>query len=98
MNSKRNRKCENMILGILKHGGCRIEAFDDGVYDRLTVNDSVNELLHAEKIHNKGLMYYLGAPPQHQRRSIIRKPNLKIRSTNTGRRKKASPLTFSFSF
>ena len=92
---ERNRKCENMILDILKlkKVGCHIDAFDDGVFDKQTVNLSMNNLLHEEKIHNNGLTYHIGAP--HPKLRMMRngrmpKPNLKIKEPKEGKPRKRS--------
>ena len=65
MHMERNKKCEDHILNTLMYArlGCRIEAFDEGVFDKQTINSSLTYLLHDKKVHNKGLNYHIGAPP-----------------------------------
>ena len=65
MNMERNEKCENFILDLLRKGRCRIDAFYGAVFDKQTVDASLNELLHSEKVSWLGGSLYalnLSAP------------------------------------
>ena len=76
---ERNRACEKWILRTLQRGSCRIENFDGREFNKATVNASLTNLLHDERIHSGvGFIYQLGPPPVALRKRKIRQPDFSM--------------------